>query len=1483
MPRVSGLFITLSCSLLFILLFVFTLPLFAHDAHNAYEPEPASLDWQTGNLWNEDKAIRVRFRAEHFPPSSDLHSDREISEQIHVKGSPFQTFTVCARQIEAEGAEILGSYSQANTGENSTHWIRLEETEASLTLTGSHRCSASTVAGLDTQLRLQTHYQWQNALISSAPFLVQYSTKDKNTKVRKQRRKSASPLGPSIPLFPDNQPASYETGGSWDTDDHDPFTKRPPFFPMQPSGDFSITLLPILRLVSNWQQYLPGTQSLHWLLGEPDQSAGLTLQLRFDDQSPVVLYISQAEFGELSEHLLSTRQLLHWLAPKLNGRAIFVQQLLELSESMAETTVWPEETLQSIQQQLAIILEQPDTEFSLIFEYHDLTGRLSNSLPPGSTQLGNILPKVINPSTAGASASGQTSSGRTSTGRENNQQHKPNTLYPNLGNKDEETGADTRSTSPLHYTIKVHQTEYHLSKPQVLINLPDLVSRAGFLLNCQDCPRSGIALTDMLAHAEGHCLACDQCQGFVPGVGTLEARRRMLQSHTGSQCQNYQGEVLTPPLMDDGLTTLHFMFRFGTEETLLDLLQYFDLSITEADLQQRDRYGRTLLHDLAQYSPPPIIDAFIQRFKSIIKPEHLQIPDNHTWTPLHYLFQIQPEDVILTTVDNIGELITFQTLTLQNHRGETLLHILYHRDFRQAIHRLLSQHIGEGESPRIRHLLPLNDNSGVTLAHIVFDSGDDRFIYDFIDRESSLLTSAILAMPNRKGETPVHILFQKGSVDAVKRFIEAFSVHLTGDILGKQNETDGNTPLHTLFARADPILIETLMSECSTHLVEKLMTTKKRHGLSVVQAQTKTSPTPTEDIIKAFEQNTQTITTAMLAAPNNKGITPFQILIQREIKPRDLFTWLLRSMFNVAVNEFLDRIDRSRATWGELYRALNSLSAPAKADETVTQLLNLMRPLFSSAAQTCPICLEEMDSSVLMPCCKFVVHRQCIASWLKIAKNCPHCRKPADSRRLEVLPNIKIETLPSPVLPVPEPESPLLRAIKKGEITEIDRFINDVSDLLTEDTQGLPPLHYVMEHFSDDQLKAFWQQCSGWLKPKLLSTNTGAQGSPIDRLKLRQNLSERTVKSFLDRAKLQLPEDINEQDKIGETILHRVARKGDTTTVKDLIQWGAQVDKANNNGSPPLYTAAYKGHTDTVQTLIDQGANVNQVRTTDGSTALMVAAFKGHTATVQTLIDRGANVNQGMTDIGYAALMVAALKGHTDTVQTLIDRGANVNQEANNGWTALMAAAFKGYTATVQTLIDRGASVNQQINGVTPLMEAASTGHTDTVQALIDRGANVNQAANNGWTALVGAAFNGRTDTVQTLIDLGANVNQGTPLIKAAYTGRTNTVQTLIARGAKVNQGRTTDGYTALMAAAQNGHTATVQMLIDRGANVNQRRTTDVATALMFAAQNGHTDTAEKLIELGALEDKARQGFTHLELATILSIIAMSYLLYTFM
>ena len=1138
-----------STSLLFVALLVFTLPLFAHDAHNAYEPELASLDWQTGSLWNEDKAIRVRFRAEHSPLSSALYSNKtigneEVSEQIHVKGSPFQRFTVCARQIEAEGTEILGSYSQANTGENSTLWIRLEETEASLTLTGSHRCSESTAAGPDTQLRLQTHYQWQNALISNAPFLVRY-TKDKNTKVPKQRRKPASPFSLPISLFPGNEPASYETGGgSWDTDDHDPFTKRPPFFPMQLSGDFSITLLPILRLVSNWQQYLPGTQSLHWLLGEPDQSAGLILQLRFDDQSPVVLYISQAEFGELSEHLLNTRQLLYWLAPKLNGRAAFVQQLLELSESMAETTVWPEETLQSIQQQLAIILEQPDTEFSLIFEYHDLTGRLSNSLPPGSTQLGNTLAKVIYPSTAGASDSGQTSSGRTSTGRENNQQHKPNSLYPNLDQANEEGGGMDALTTPMpHYTVKVQQTEFRLSRPQVLTHLFNLFSQTHLKLECKDCSLGGIAPTDMLAHAEGHCLACAQCQGFVPGVGTLEARRRMLQSHTGSQCQNYQGEVLTPPLMDDGLTTLHFMFRFGTEETLLDLLQVFDLPITESHLQQRDRYGRTLLHDLALHPSAPVINAFFQRFKSTIKPEYLQIQDSNTWTPLHYMLNHFSQDQLQIFWKQCSDWLKPERLAMSTERLSTPINLL---EQRQNLPEDIVQPFIDRATLQLPENINEQDREGETILHRVARKGDTTTVKDLIqwgaqvdEGTSDGYTPLHIAVENghptttekliqlgaqvdktrKYGVTPLHIAAREGLTAIAERLIEH------GAQVNKAN-LSGFTPLYIAAEEGHTATAEMLIEHGA--LVNK----GRDGGFTPLYTAAREGHTATAEML--IERG------ALVNKANKYGATPLYIAAQEG------YTATAKMLIERGAQ--VDKADKYGAT--PLYIA---------AQEGYTATAEM---LIERGAQ-----VDKANKYGATP--------------LYIAVKNGHT---AIAERLIQLGAQVDKARQGDFIP-------LYIAAQNGRTAIAERLIQLGAQVDKTHSSGATPLYIAAKN--------------GHTATAEMLIERGAQVDKANKYGATPlYIAARNGHTATVEKLIQLNAQVDKAMDGGFTPLYIAAAYGHTATAERLIQLGAQVDKATDSGFTPLLIAVENGHTGTAERLIQLGAQVDKADIL-GTTPLM--------------------------------------------------------------------------------------------------------------------------------------------------------------------------------------------------------------------------------------------------------------------------------------
>ena len=79
--------------------------------------------------------------------------------------------------------------------------------------------------------------------------------------------------------------------------------------------------------------------------------------------------------------------------------------------------------------------------------------------------------------------------------------------------------------------------------------------------------------------------------------------------------------------------------------------------------------------------------------------------------------------------------------------------------------------------------------------------------------------------------------------------------------------------------------------------------------------------------------------------------------------------------------------------------------------------------------------------------------------------------------------------------------------------------------------------------------------------------------------------------------------------------------------------------------------AAYQGNEAIVRVLMELGADVNQA-TDDGVTPLFIGAQNGHEAVVRTLIEAGADVNKA-TDDGWTPLSIAA--GHTAILQILRD------------------------------------------------------------------------------------------------------------------------------------------------------------------------------------------------------------------------------------
>ena len=246
------------------------------------------------------------------------------------------------------------------------------------------------------------------------------------------------------------------------------------------------------------------------------------------------------------------------------------------------------------------------------------------------------------------------------------------------------------------------------------------------------------------------------------------------------------------------------------------------------------------------------------------------------------------------------------------------------------------------------------------------------------------------------------------------------------------------------------------------------------------------------------------------------------------------------------------------------------------------------------------------------------------------------------------------------------------------------------------------------------------------------------------------------------------PEAVNRRGLGGTTPLMYAALYGDTASLRQLIERGADSKIANDEGATALMWAT--DDAEKTRLLLEQGADPNAT-SLDGRTAMDIAlSTRGLSVIVKLLFEHGAKepksfaaaggdeallgmlIAQGIDPARLSAGLTSALTAKCSACVDMLTQSANKATLDN----ALLAGS--GDESAIKLLLDRGADVKFASGGFTAMMEAAGSEHArpDIVTSLIEHGADVNAQTADGATALDFALRQGGSVVPELLRKAGA-------------------------------------------------------------------------------------------------------------------------------
>lgn len=263
----------------------------------------------------------------------------------------------------------------------------------------------------------------------------------------------------------------------------------------------------------------------------------------------------------------------------------------------------------------------------------------------------------------------------------------------------------------------------------------------------------------------------------------------------------------------------------------------------------------------------------------------------------------------------------------------------------------------------------------------------------------------------------------------------------------------------------------------------------------------------------------------------------------------------------------------------------------------------------------------------------------------------------------------------------------------------------------------------------------------------------------------------------------------------------------DWATVRRLIDAGASLDLADQNGFTPVMAAAALGNVEMMRQFLGRVSSLDPVDHS-GRSALSYAVLSGNIETVNLLL----SVMPTLTDHVGELLAAAIQSGNEDILRIVADRLPQVQEWTKGTQEALAAAVATDDTELLRLLLQKHVAPPSLQNKRVPLLAYAIASHDLHLFSLLLRcGADPNTTLPPQYDAdFLGIL----PKKFRNYIEDDKNV---TVLMLAAGLGQPDMLQALLEAGADRNRATARYKMLALYLAAESGQWRCTQLLLGSG------------------------------------------------------------------